>query len=236
MSELPNNVSREEIEQFDDQGAFWWDLEGPFKTLHHINPIRLDYVQSHTALEQKKVLDVGCGGGIFSEALAAAGAEVTGLDMSEKALQTARLHLHESELSVHYERSTVEAFAAEQEPFDVVCCLEMLEHVPDPESVIAACLQLTKPGGWLFLSTINRNPKSMMLAIVAAEHILRIVPAGTHRYKNFIKPSELVTAVEKAGAQVEDISGMSYNPFTAKAAIEANDVSVNYLLAARKPV
>ena len=235
MSALTDNVSREEIEQFDQQGAFWWDLDGPFKTLHQINPVRLEYLQKYAELNQKTALDVGCGGGILSEALAAAGAEVTGLDMSEQALQTARLHLHESNLSVRYERSTVEAFAQQQQTFDVVCCLEMLEHVPDPESVIKACFQLTKPGGWLFLSTINRNPKSMMLAIVAAEHILRIVPAGTHRYKNFIKPSELVGALHRAGAIVEDISGMRYNPFSGQATIQPQDVSVNYLLAARKP-
>lgn len=224
-----------EIEQFDGQAAFWWDTEGPFKTLHQINPIRLQYIKQFTQLDQQNVLDVGCGGGILSEALAQSGATVTGLDLSEASLQTAKMHLFESGLQVAYQNISIEDFVTDNpESFEVVTCLEMLEHVPDPESIIDACLKALKPGGWLFLSTLNRTPKAMMLGIFAAEHVLKIVPKGTHHFEQFIKPSELVAAMNGKAADIKDISGMRYNPITQSATIDPQDLDINYLVAIQK--
>lgn len=236
MNEIKsNNHYEHEINQFDSQAAFWWDLNGPFKTLHQINPTRLKYITDQVKLSGLKVLDVGCGGGIFSEALAATGAEVTGLDLSQSSLQTAKLHLHESGQKVAYELQSVEDFAAANPASqDVVCCLEMLEHVPNPEHIIDACLQAVKPEGWLFLSTLNRTPKAMLLGIFAAEHVLKIVPKGTHHFEQFIKPSELVNSIQNKHLDIIDLSGMRYNPITQTASIHSTDLDINYFLTARK--
>ncbi len=236
MSETQtSNHYDHEIDQFDGQAAFWWDLKGPFKTLHQINPTRLKYITDQVQLAGLKVLDVGCGGGIFSEALAATGADVTGLDLSKSSLQTAKLHLHESGHKVDYQLRSIEDFAAANPGSqDVVCCLEMLEHVPDPESVIDACLEALKPGGWLFLSTLNRTPKAMMLGIFAAEHVLRIVPKGTHHFDQFIKPSELVKAIQDKTLDILDLSGMRYNPITETSSIDSHDLDINYFVTAKK--
>jgi 2-polyprenyl-6-hydroxyphenyl methylase/3-demethylubiquinone-9 3-methyltransferase len=224
-----------EIDQFDAQGAFWWDAEGPFKTLHHINPVRLAYIRRFTGLQDQQVLDVGCGGGILSEALAREGAQVTGLDLSKTSLQTAKMHLFESGLEVNYQQQAIAEHATERaQQYDVVCCLEMLEHVPDPAAIIADCLQALKPGGWLFLSTLNRHPKAMMLGIFAAEHLLQLVPKGTHHFEQFIKPSELVRMLDAQPVDVKDICGMRYNPFTHSATLDPQDLDINYLLAAQK--
>ncbi|MCB1583015.1 MAG: bifunctional 2-polyprenyl-6-hydroxyphenol methylase/3-demethylubiquinol 3-O-methyltransferase UbiG [Marinicella sp.] len=224
-----------EIEQFDGQAAFWWDPKGPFKTLHHINPTRLQYIQQFVPLNQQKILDVGCGGGILSEALANNGAKVTGLDLSEASLQTAKMHLFESGLEVDYQCVSIENYAAQNSAtFDVVTCLEMLEHVPDPESIINACLKALKPGGWLFLSTLNRTPKAMLLGIFAAEHVLKIVPKGTHHFEQFIKPSELVRALQQKPVDIVNLSGMRYNPISQSATIDLHDLDVNYLIAIQK--
>lgn len=224
-----------EIDQFDSQAAFWWDLNGPFKTLHQINPVRLKYITDHVSIDGKNLLDVGCGGGILSEALAQAGAEVTGLDLSKASLQTAKLHLHESGLKVNYLQKSIEDFAETQpESQDVVTCLEMLEHVPNPESIIDACLKSLKPGGWLFLSTLNRTPKAMLLGIFAAEHVLKIVPKGTHHFEQFIKPSELVKVLNNKAVSIENISGMRYNPITQSASLDSEDLDINYFVAVKK--
>ncbi len=235
MNQASNNHYDHEIDQFDSQAAFWWDLNGPFKTLHQINPVRLQYITDQVSVEGNKVLDVGCGGGILSEALAAAGAEVTGLDLSKASLQTAKLHLHESGLQVNYQQLSIEAFAAENPASqDVVCCLEMLEHVPNPESIIDACLKALKPGGWLFLSTLNRTPKAMMLGIFAAEHVLKIVPKGTHHFEQFIKPSELVKVLNNKAVEIKDLAGMRYNPITQSASLDRQDLDINYFMAVQK--
>jgi 2-polyprenyl-6-hydroxyphenyl methylase/3-demethylubiquinone-9 3-methyltransferase len=225
----------QEINQFNEQAAFWWDPEGPFKTLHHINPVRLAYMQKHADFNHKKVLDVGCGGGVLSEALSKLGAQVTGLDLAEQSLQTARLHLLESGLEVDYQQQDIATFSeAHQARFDVVCCLEMLEHVPDPKGIIESCLKALKPGGWLFLSTLNRTPKAMMLGIFAAEHVLKLIPKGTHHFEQFIKPSELVQMLKDTDTEIKDISGMRYNPITKTAVIDAGDLDINYLMAIQK--
>ena len=230
-----SNVKSSEIEHFNDQAAFWWDEDGPFKTLHHINPIRTGYVKKFVNLSDKKILDVGCGGGVFSESMAANGAQVTAIDLAQESLDVAKLHLYESNHSIDYINQTVEDFAKNHEnSFDVIVCMEMLEHVPDPQSIVDACAKILKPGGWLFLSTINRSSKAMMLGIFVAEHVMRIVPKGTHHYDQLIKPSELSKGVEKAGLIVKDICGMKYNPLSGQAWLEQHDVSINYLLAAQK--
>lgn len=230
-----DNANPAELAHFDQSAAFWWDPEGPFKTLHHLNPVRLQYIQQQTPLAGKKVLDIGCGGGLLCEAMAAAGAQVTGIDLAGETLQAAQLHLLESGLTVDYRQQSAESLTeTEAGQYDVVTCLEMLEHVPDPESVIRAALCLLKPGGTLVLSTLNRTPKAMLLGIFAAEHLLHLLPKGTHRFDQFIKPSELFAAVEKSGAQVTDICGLKYNPLSHKAWLDKQDVSINYLLSARK--
>jgi len=230
MTDAQHNVDFGEINKFEALAARWWDPHSEFKPLHEINPLRLDYIDRRTGLQGKKVLDVGCGGGILSESMAQRGAHVTGIDMGEAPLAVARLHQHESNVQVDYQQSTAEQFAREQSgQFDIVTCLEMLEHVPDPGSVISACAQLVKPGGHLFFSTINRNPKSFLFAIVGAEYLLRLLPRGTHEYNKFIKPSELESWIRHAGLNLRELTGMSYNPLTKRYSL-GYDVDVNYLV------
>lgn len=232
-----SNVKTSEIEHFSQQASFWWDENGPFKTLHHINPVRTDYVKQFVNLKGKTVLDVGCGGGVFSEAMAANDAQVTAIDLAEESLEVAKLHLFESQQKIDYQNISIEDFAKKHENvFDVIVCMEMLEHVPDPQSIVDACHKILKPGGWLFLSTINRNSKAMVLGIFMAEHVTGIVPKGTHHYEQFIKPSELAKGIEKIGLKVQDITGMKYNPLSQKAWLDKHDVSINYLMAAQKPM
>lgn len=234
-STLPN-VDQAEIEKFGALAARWWDPESEFKPLHAINPLRMGWIQQHTGpLTGKRILDVGCGGGILSESLAAAGGEVTGIDLAEKSLKVARLHGLESGVKVDYKAVAVEDLARQEpERYDVVACMEMLEHVPNPGSVINACAQLVKPGGWVFFSTLNRNPKSFLFAIVGAEYVLRLLPRGTHAYESFIRPSELAQSTRQAGLVSQDLRGMTYNPLT-KVYKLGSDTSVNYMMATRKP-
>jgi 2-polyprenyl-6-hydroxyphenyl methylase/3-demethylubiquinone-9 3-methyltransferase len=235
MNTQAHNVDHDEISKFEALAARWWDPHSEFKPLHEINPLRLDYIDRRARLAGKQVLDVGCGGGILSESMASRGASVTGIDMGKAPLTVARLHQHESNVQVDYQQSTVEAFAQSHAgQFDVVTCMEMLEHVPDPASAINACARLLKPGGHAFLSTINRNPKSFLFAIVGAEYVLRLLPKGTHEYKKFLKPSELSSWSREAGLHVSEITGMSYNPFTQKYTL-GFDVDVNYLMHCQKP-
>jgi len=229
------NVDPAEIEKFSALAHRWWDPNSEFKPLHQINPLRLDYIDRLAAVRGKKTLDVGCGGGILAEALAARGAEVTGIDMAEKPLKVAQLHLLESGRKVDYRLTAIETLADEMPgAFEVVTCMEMLEHVPDPTSTIAACARAAKPGAWLFFSTLNRNPKSYLFAIIGAEYVLKLLPKGTHEYAKFIRPSELTTWCRAAGLQPAEIIGMTYNPFTKVYAL-GQDASVNYIVAARKP-
>lgn len=231
-----SNVDQLEIAKFEALAHRWWDRESEFKPLHDINPLRVNWIDERAPLAGKKVLDVGCGGGILSEAMAQRGAQVTGIDMGEAPLSVARLHQLESGVEVDYRRITAEQLAAEMPgQFDIVTCLEMLEHVPDPASIIAACAQLVKPGGHIFFSTINRNPKAYMLAVVGAEYILQMLPRGTHDYKKFIKPSELGAWARLATLQVHDIIGLTYNPLSKRYKLEA-DVDVNYMLHTQRPV
>jgi 2-polyprenyl-6-hydroxyphenyl methylase/3-demethylubiquinone-9 3-methyltransferase len=228
------NADPIELEKFSQLAHKWWDPNSEFKPLHDINPLRLGYIDRHAGLAGKTVLDVGCGGGILSESMAELNAKVTGIDLSDKALQVAKLHLLESGRQVDYRKVAVEDLAAAQPGhYDVVACLEMLEHVPDPQSVITACSQLVKPGGWIFFSTLNRNPKSYLLAVVGAEYILNMLPRGTHDYTKFIKPSELAQFCRKAGLNLVDLIGMSYNPLT-KIYSLGKDTGVNYMIACRK--
>ncbi|OGT15795.1 MAG: bifunctional 3-demethylubiquinol 3-O-methyltransferase/2-polyprenyl-6-hydroxyphenol methylase [Gallionellales bacterium RIFOXYB12_FULL_54_9] len=220
-----------EIEKFSQMAHKWWDPQSEFKPLHEINPLRLNYINQHAAIAGKRVLDVGCGGGILSESMAALNANVTGIDLSDKALQVAKLHLLESGRQVNYRKIPVESLAEEQpEQYDVVTCMEMLEHVPDPGSVIAACTKLVKPGGWIFFSTLNRNPKSYLFAVIGAEYVLNILPRGTHDFAKFIKPSELAQSCRDAGLNITNLTGMSYNPLS-KIYSLGNDTSVNYMVA-----
>ncbi len=225
-----SNVDQAEIAKFEALAHRWWDRESEFKPLHEINPLRVNWIDEHISLAGKKVLDVGCGGGILSEAMARRGAQVTGIDMGEAPLSVARLHLLESGLEVDYRQITAESLAEESpETFDVVTCLEMLEHVPDPASVIRACHRMVKPGGQVFFSTINRNPKAYALAIVGAEYLLQLLPRGTHDYKKFIRPSELGAWSRDTGLTVKDIVGLTYNPLTKHYKLSA-DVDVNYMI------
>ncbi|CAE6495668.1 MAG TPA: bifunctional 2-polyprenyl-6-hydroxyphenol methylase/3-demethylubiquinol 3-O-methyltransferase UbiG [Nitrosomonas nitrosa] len=227
------NADPMELEKFSQLAHRWWDPNSEFKPLHDINPLRLNYIDQLAGLEGKKVLDVGCGGGILSESMAARGADTTGIDLSDKALKVAKLHLLESGNQVDYRKITVEMLAQElPHHFDIVTCMEMLEHVPDPASVIQACADLTKPGGWVFFSTINRNPKSYLYAIIGAEYILKLLPRGTHEYAKFLKPSELARMARNAGLSDAKIIGMTYNPITKIYALEP-DTSVNYIMAFR---
>ncbi len=231
------NIDPQEISKFEELASRWWDKESEFKPLHDINPLRVGYIDRHADLAGKTVLDVGCGGGILSEAMAHRGASVSGIDMGEAPLKIAKLHGLESGVKVDYTRTTAEEFAEQNpEQFDVVTCMEMLEHVPDPASVVKACAALTKPGGRVFFSTLNRNPKAYLFAILGAERLLKLVPNGTHDFDKFIRPAELANHMRAAGLEVDDLSGMTYNPLTKVYALDADDVSVNYLVAATKPL
>ena len=231
-----NNVDHAEIAKFEALASRWWDPASEFKPLHDINPLRLDFIDERTGLNGKQVLDVGCGGGILSESMAARGARVTGIDMGEAPLAVARLHLKESGEQVDYQRIPVEQLAAQQPgSFDVVTCLEMLEHVPDPASVIDACSRLVKPGGHVFFSTINRNPKAWLMAIVGAEYILRLLPKGTHEYRKLIKPSELGQWARQAALNIQELTGMHYNPLTQHYHLGPG-VDVNYLVHTTRPL
>lgn len=224
------NVDDAEVAKFEALASRWWDPHSEFKPLHDINPLRLDYIDQRAGLSGKRVLDVGCGGGILSESMAARGARVCGIDMGRAPLNVARLHALETGVEMDYRKITVEALADEvPASFDVVTCLELLEHVPDPNSVVAACSRLVRPGGQVFFSTINRNPKSLLLAIIGAEYILKLLPKGTHDYKKFIKPSELSRYARQASLQVRDLTGMQYNPFSRVYRL-GPDVDVNYLM------
>ncbi len=224
------NADPAELQKFSDLAHRWWDPESEFKPLHRINPLRLDWIDTAVGLSGKKVVDIGCGGGILAESMAARGALVTGVDLSEKALGVARLHLYESGLTVDYRHIAAEALALEAPgSFDVVTCMEMLEHVPDPASTIQACATLVKPGGQVFFSTLNRNLKSYLMAVVGAEYVLNLLPKGTHEYAKFIKPSELARYVRNAGLDVNELIGMTYNPLTEIYAL-GEDTDVNYLM------
>jgi 2-polyprenyl-6-hydroxyphenyl methylase / 3-demethylubiquinone-9 3-methyltransferase len=227
------NADPLELEKFSQLAHRWWDPNSEFKPLHEINPLRMDYIEGLASLQGKVILDVGCGGGILSEGMATRGAKVTGIDLSDKALKVAKLHLLESGQQVEYRKISTESLAKEQpQHYDIVTCMEMLEHVPDPMSVVRACAILVKPGGWVFFSTINRNPKSYLFAIIGAEYILKLLPRGTHEYANFIKPSELARMARNAGLHDEKLIGMTYNPFTKVYAL-GNDTDVNYIMAYR---
>ena len=227
------NVDQQELDKFSELAHEWWDPSGKFKPLHDINPLRLDYIDGKVSLRGRRVLDAGCGGGILAESMALRGATVTGIDLAEKVLSVARLHLLESGLQVDYRLVGVEALAAEHPgSFDAVTCMEMLEHVPDPASTIAACARLLKPGGMAFFSTINRNPKSYLLAIIGAEYVLGMLPRGTHDYAKFITPSELAQMCRSARLGVSDIVGMSYNPIRRTYSL-GKDCDVNYIVASQ---
>lgn len=236
-SSSTQNVSQAEIDKFSALASRWWDPESEFKPLHAINPLRLGWVQDIAgSLNGKNIVDVGCGGGILAESMAVAGAQVTGIDLADKSLTVARLHSLESGVKVDYQSISAEDFAAQHTgQFDVVTCMEMLEHVPDPASIVQACSQMVKPGGWVFFSTLNRNPKSFLFAIVGAEYVLRLLPKGTHSYEKFIKPSELSRAVRQSGLTVMQMAGMEYNPITDLYSL-SNDTSVNYLMATQRKV
>lgn len=232
---MSDNVDQAELRKFSDLAARWWDPQGPMRPLHDINPVRLDWIERATALSGQRVLDVGCGGGVLAEAMAARGARVTGIDLAGKPLRVAQLHALEAQVEVDYQESSAESYASQHGgQFDAVTCMEMLEHVPDPESSVRACAELTRAGGSVFFSTINRTPKAFALAIVGAEYVLNLLPRGTHEFAKFIKPSELAAAARAAGLEVQEIVGMGYNPFT-KAATLGGDTDVNYLMACRKP-
>jgi 2-polyprenyl-6-hydroxyphenyl methylase/3-demethylubiquinone-9 3-methyltransferase len=232
------NSDPSEIAKFEALAARWWDPHSEFRPLHQINPLRADWIERLCGgLSGKTMLDVGCGGGILAEALAHRGAQVTGIDLAEKALRVAELHGLESGAAVRYLRSAAEDFAQrEPESFDVVTCMEMLEHVPDPSAVIRACAGLVRPGGWVFFSTLNRNPKSFLFAIIGAEYVLRLLPRGTHEYGKFIRPSELAGWARTAGLTQQALSGLTYNPITREYRLHPNDLSVNYLLAFQRLV
>lgn len=230
------NVDPAEVAKFEALASSWWDPEGESKPLHEINPLRFSYIESRSPLIGKKVIDVGCGGGILAETLAKNWAEVTGIDMGEMPLKIAKLHALEAELSIDYQQTTAEAKAEQTAgEFDVVTCMEMLEHVPDPVSIINACSQLVKPGGDVFFSTLNRHPKAYLVAVLGAEYVMKMLPKGTHDYQRFIKPSEMASWCRQAGLEVANITGLSYHPLTQSYTL-GDDVKVNYLMHCRKPL
>lgn len=231
-----SNVDAQELAKFSELAHRWWDPESEFRPLHQINPLRLEWIDDLAALGGKKVLDVGCGGGILAESMAGRAAQVTGIDLAAKPLSVARLHALETGVqNVDYREIAAEALALEQPgTFDVVTCMEMLEHVPDPASTVRACATLAKPGGWVFFSTLNRNPKSFLFAIIGAEYVLKLLPRGTHEYARFIRPSELARFARDAGLSLHGTRGMQFNPFT-RAYWLSGDTSVNYLIACRRP-
>ncbi len=235
MSDTANrNAYQAELDKFSELAHRWWDPESEFKPLHDINPLRLDWIDRAAGLAGQKVLDVGCGGGILAESMATRGALVTGIDLSDKALSVARLHLLETGQKVDYRKVSAEELAATMPgSYDIVTCLEMLEHVPDPASTARACAQLVRPGGLVFFSTINRNPKSYLFAVVGAEYVLNLLPRGTHDYANFIRPAELARYCREAGLAVQEVIGMTYNPFSKTYALGAN-TDVNYLMRTRR--
>lgn len=229
-----SNVDSREVDKFGELAHRWWDPNSEFRPLHDINPARLAWIDRHVGLHGKHAIDVGCGGGLLSEGMASLGAQVTGIDLSEKALAIARLHLYESGHVIDYRLVAAEDMAAEAPSrFDLVTCLEMLEHVPDPASTVAACARLVKPGGQVFLSTINRNPKAYLLAVVGAEYVFNLLPRGTHDYTRFLKPAELARLCREAGLEVLEITGLRYNPLRRDASVGV-DTDVNYLLRARR--
>lgn len=235
MTAAANNFSQAELDKFDELAQRWWDANGPQKALHALNPVRLDYVAQRTPLMGVAALDVGCGGGLLSEALAKSGAHVTAIDLAPNLLKVARLHGLESGIKVGYRQVAVEVLADELPAgFDVITCMEMLEHVPDPGAIVEACARLLKPGGRLFLSTLNRTPAAFALAIVGAEYVARLLPKGTHLYRDFIKPAELARMLRDAGLELEDISGLLYEPWRNGARLSKR-TEVNYLACARKP-
>lgn len=236
MSNAPLNADPAELAKFSELAHRWWDTESEFRPLHQINPLRLGWIESMVPLAGKRVVDVGCGGGILADAMARRGAQVLGIDLATKALRVAQLHALEAGTpGVQYREVAAEALAAEQPgQFDVVTCMEMLEHVPDPASVVKACAQMVKPGGWVFLSTLHRNPKSFLFAIVGAEYVLNLLPRGTHEYAKFIRPSELAGYCRDAGLDWAGITGMGYNPFSRRYRL-TSDTSVNYWVATRRP-
>ncbi|BFM16526.1 bifunctional 3-demethylubiquinone 3-O-methyltransferase/2-octaprenyl-6-hydroxy phenol methylase [Maricurvus nonylphenolicus] len=230
-----SNVDSAEIAKFEAMASRWWDKSGEFKPLHDINPLRANYIDQRSPVAEKKVVDIGCGGGILSESLAQRGAIVTGIDMGEAPLNVAKLHSLESGVSVDYRRTTAEELAQEEAgQYDVVTCLEMLEHVPDPSSVIKACADLCKPGGDIYFSTINRNPKSYMFSIVGAEYLLKMLPKGTHEYSKFIRPSELAAWIRQADLSLEHMTGLTYNPLFKSYKLNDRDVDVNYMVHCKK--
>jgi 2-polyprenyl-6-hydroxyphenyl methylase / 3-demethylubiquinone-9 3-methyltransferase len=230
------NVDIEEVAKFSDSAERWWDLDSDFRPLHDLNPVRISWINRIISLKGQRVADIGCGGGILSEGMAKLGALVTGVDMSEQSLAVARAHAREHDHKIDYQHTAVEPFAAEHPGiYDVITCLEMLEHVPDPSSVVRACAQLVKPGGHVFFSTINRNSKAYVMAVVGAEYVLGLLPRGTHDYSKFIRPGELSGYCRKTGLEVDEIVGMHYDPFRRTAEL-CDDPSVNYLLHARRIV
>lgn len=237
MPTFKSNFDPSEIAKFEALASRWWDPESEFKPLHQINPLRANWIDQLAPLAGTKALDVGCGGGLLTEALTHRGAQVTGIDMGKAPLNVARLHQLEMGLDINYRQITAEELATEEAgQYDVVTCLEMLEHVPDPASVIAACAKLAKPGGKVFFSTLNRNPKAYLFAILGAEYILNMLPKGTHEYSKFIKPSELGNWVRMAGLEINTMQGLTYNPLSKTYRLNPHDVSVNYLMACTKPL
>ncbi len=231
---MDTNVEAAEIDKFSALAHRWWDKDGEFRPLHQLNPVRLQWILDHVALADRRVVDIGCGGGILAEAMAASGARVTGIDLADASLQVARLHALDSGLGIDYRLISAERLATEAPgQFDVVTCMEMLEHVPDPASIVRACAQLVRPGGWVFLSTINRNWKSFVLAIVGAEYLLRLVPRGTHDFARFLRPAEIATPARAAGLDLVDITGMEYNPLSRTVRL-GGEPDVNYLMALRR--
>lgn len=234
MMTLKDNVHLYEINKFGSMAECWWDTQGEFKTLHEINPLRIEFIQGFIDITGKRIVDVGCGGGILTEGLATQGADALGIDLSEELIDIAELHGLESGVNTHYQKISAEALAQQQpESFDHVTCMEMLEHVPDPGSIIAACAAMVKPGGMVFFSTLNRKPKAYLLAIVAAEHVLKMLPKGTHSYNTFIKPSELCQSARNVGLELQGMVGIEYNPFNKKFNL-GKDVDVNYIAAFKR--